>query len=143
MTESIRLLADDLTGALDSAAEFVGLAGHQPFLAFWHGALPSTLPMHAAIDSGTRELGTAAATTAVTKLASALVGSRIAYKKIDSLIRGPTIPEVAACFRALGWERAILAPAFPHQGRATRGGVQHARDGCGRWSSLQNGDLVP
>ena len=34
---SIRLLADDLTGALDTAAEFVGLCG--PFDVTWREAL--------------------------------------------------------------------------------------------------------
>jgi hypothetical protein len=39
---TLRLLADDLTGALDTAAEFVGLVG--PVHAFWQGAEPPSLP---------------------------------------------------------------------------------------------------
>lgn len=135
----LRLLADDLTGALDTAAELVGLVG--PVHAFWHGAIPSELPGNAALDSGTRELGAAAAAARVTALAPALAGAGIAYKKIDSLLRGSTLAEAAACLRAGGWERAVLAPAFPYQGRVTRGGVQHARDARGRWSPV-GGDIV-
>src|SRR3954463_13094288 len=103
---TVHLLADDLTGALDTAAELVGLTG--PVHAFWHGALPSLLPANAALDSGTRELDAAAAVAATAALATHLDGAEIAYKKIDSLLRGPTIAEVAACFRAGGWERGVL-----------------------------------
>ena len=133
----LRLLADDLTGALDTAAELVGLAG--AVQAFWHGAIPAELPANAALDSGTRELDVAAAVATVAGLAWTLRGAEIAYKKVDSLLRGPTLAEVAACF--LGWERAVFAPAFPFQGRATRGGKQHARNAEGRWSAV-GGDIV-
>ncbi|MBV9655662.1 MAG: hypothetical protein JOZ42_13985 [Acetobacteraceae bacterium] len=134
-----RLLADDLTGALDTAAELVGVTG--PVHAFWHGALPSTLPPNAALDSGTRELDAPAAVAATVALAPHLDGAGIAYKKVDSLLRGPTVAEAAACFRAGGWARAVFAPAFPFQGRVTRRGVQHSRDADGRWSAV-GGDLV-
>jgi len=136
---SLRLLADDLTGALDTAAELVGLAG--PVHAFWHGALPPHLPPNAAIDSGTRELDPGDAVSVTTTLAPALAEADIAFKKIDSLMRGPTLAEVAACLRNGTWERAIMAPAFPYQGRVTRGGVQHASDGQGRWVPV-GGDIV-
>jgi D-threonate/D-erythronate kinase len=136
---TVRLLADDLTGALDTAAELVGVTG--PVHAFWHGALPSELPANAALDSGTRELDPGAAVAATAAFARHLDGAGLAYKKVDSLLRGPTLAEVVACLRAGGWERAVFAPAFPFQGRATRGGVQHARDAEGRWSAV-SGDLV-
>jgi uncharacterized protein YgbK (DUF1537 family) len=131
---SLRLLADDLTGALDTAAELVGLTG--PVHAFWHGALPRELPPNAALDSGTRELDGARAVAASAALARHLDVAGIAYKKVDSLLRGSTIAEVAACLGAGGWERGVFAPAFPYQGRITRDGVQYARDAEGRWSAV-------
>jgi uncharacterized protein YgbK (DUF1537 family) len=136
---TLRLLADDLTGALDTAAEFVGLAS--PIHALWHGAVPSTLPPNAALDSGTRELESEAAASVVASLAPSLGGADIAFKKIDSLMRGPTLAEIAACVRHGKWKCALLAPAFPYQGRVTRDGVQHALDGQGRWSPV-GGDIV-
>ncbi|HEV2677330.1 MAG TPA: four-carbon acid sugar kinase family protein [Aliidongia sp.] len=142
MSATIRLLADDLTGALDTAAELVGLAGHRPLLAFWHDALPAALPANAALDSGTRELDAKAAVSVVAEMSAALSDATLAYKKIDSLLRGPTLAEAAACFRAGGWDRAVLAPAFPYQGRMTRGGWQHARDAFGNWSPIRGGDIV-
>jgi uncharacterized protein YgbK (DUF1537 family) len=136
---TLRLLADDLTGALDTAAEFVGVAA--PIHAFWHGPVQSTLPPNAAIDSGTRELEADAAVSVVAALAPSLGEANIAFKKIDGLMRGPTLAEIAACVRHGKWERALLAPAFPYQGRVTRGGVQHTRDAQGRWSAV-GGDIV-
>lgn len=136
---SLRLLADDLTGALDTAAELVGLTG--PAQAFWHGAIPPVLPTNAALDSGTRELDAARATDIVTALTPALAPAAIAYKKIDSLLRGPTLAEAAACLRAGHWACAVLAPAFPYQRRITRGGVQYAQDHAGHWSPC-GGDIA-
>ena len=124
---TLRLLADDLTGALDTAAEFVPLVG--PVRAYWQGAVPGTLPPNAAIDTGTRERDAATAVRALAAAAPALIEAGIAYKKIDSLIRGQTLPELAAC--STFWTHAVLAPAFPFQGRITRGGQQFAnQDGA-------------
>ena len=119
---TLRLLADDLTGALDSAAEFVGLVG--PVHAFWQGAHPDMLPLNAAIDTGTREASEASARTATAAASVALDGAGLPFKKIDSLIRGHSLAELAACFTVGGWTHAVLAPAFPYQGRITRGGQQ-------------------
>ncbi len=136
---TVRLLADDLTGALDTAAELVPLTG--PIQVFWHGAIPASLPANAAFDSGTRELNPADAAALATRLAPLLVEADIAYKKIDSQLRGPTLAEIAAVLRAGPWTRCILAPAFPYQGRATRSGHQYARDALGGWTDV-SGDIV-
>lgn len=137
---SVRLMADDLTGALDTAAEFVGLAGPVPV--FWNGPPAAGLPASAALDTGTREAATATeAIAAAVATAPALRGAGIAYKKLDSLLRGHALAEVAACFRAGGWTRGVLAPAFPHQGRTTRDGRQFTRSAAGDWAPV-GGDLV-
>ena len=126
---TLRLLADDLTGALDTAAEFVGLTG--PVHAYWQGVRPAVLPSNAALDIGTREVDVAAARSAAAAAALALAGAGIAYKKVDSLLRGHALPELAACVTAGAWRHAVLAPAFPFQGRVTRGGQQWVADGTG------------
>jgi uncharacterized protein YgbK (DUF1537 family) len=133
----MRLLADDLTGALDAAAEFVPLTGPVP--TFWHGELPAELPVTAAIDSGTRELDARQAAAQVGALAPHLAGSTVAFKKVDSLLRGPSIAEIVAC--AAGWDYCILAPAFPYQGRITRGNRQHVGHPDNGWRCVSN-DLV-
>ena len=83
---TLRLLADDLTGALDTAAEFVRLTG--PVSVYWSGAVPALLPASTAIDSGTRELDLEEARLKVNGLAKSLIGADISYKKVDSLLRG-------------------------------------------------------
>ncbi len=117
---TIRLLADDLTGALDTMAEFASAAG--PLHAYWHDGVPSTLPPNAAVDTGTREADVDEARCRVASLASMLAAGDIAFKKVDSLMRGHTLAELQA---VEGFERCVFAPAFPGQGRITRGGFQH------------------
>jgi uncharacterized protein YgbK (DUF1537 family) len=121
----LRLLADDLTGALDTAARFVPVAGTIPTI--WSaGAIP---PGTIAMDSGTREWPAPLAATRVASLVPALLGADIAFKKVDSLLRGAAVAELAACLPH--FDHCVFAPAFPFQGRITRDGRQWAREGAG------------
>lgn len=121
----LRLLADDLTGALDSAARFVPAMG--PIATVWRGA---KLPESAAMDSGTRDLSDEVAVRqAIARFASKLTDGNPAFKKIDSLLRGHVALEIAECMR--WFDHCILAPAFPFQGRITRNGRQLARTPAG------------
>jgi D-threonate/D-erythronate kinase len=131
---SLRLLADDLTGALDTAAEFVGLWG--PFDVTWADALPSKLPACVAVDTGTRERERAQSVAIVESLVPLLREGSIAYKKVDSLLRGAWAAELGACLRSGFWRSCIVAPAFAYQGRRTRNGQQYARAQDGGWSPV-------
>jgi uncharacterized protein YgbK (DUF1537 family) len=133
---TLRLLADDLTGALDTAAQLAPLVGRLPVL--WAGRLPAAFPPSCAIDSGTREKRELDAVTGLAALAQALGGSMLAFKKVDSLLRGHVAAELAACLRTSRWSYCVVAPAFPHQGRVTRGGVQFARTHDGSWREVGN-----
>ncbi len=128
---TIRLLADDLTGALDTMAEFAAIATG-PLHAFWHDGAPDTLPLNAALDTGTREASLDQARRRVAALTPMLAAGEIAFKKIDSLMRGHTLAELQA---VTGFERCVLAPAFPAQGRITRNDTQHAQ-ADGAWSPV-------
>ena len=112
---SFVLLADDLTGALDTAARFVPRFGALPVT--WKGGWAS-----GARDLATREGSEAAAVAAHEGCAAALRGASLAFKKLDSLLRGHPAAELAASFRAGGFDHMVIAPAFPFQGRVTRGG---------------------
>ncbi|NEI70418.1 hypothetical protein GR212_12620 [Rhizobium lusitanum] len=136
---TLRLIADDLTGALDTAVEFVGVYG--PIEVQRDDALPASLPDCLAIDSGTREKSAAEAAAIVGRIAPLLEGADLAFKKVDSLFRGPWAAELAACFRLGHWRQCILAPAFPHHGRHTRGGRQVLFAGKDAWRDV-SGDLV-
>ena len=130
---SLRLLADDLTGALDTSAELVGLFG--PLEVCWPSSMAPDKSSFA-IDSGTRELLSEQAFAVVRELAPQLADATIAYKKIDSLLRGPWVAELDACLRTGAWDACIVAPAFVHQGRRTINGQQYARAADGGWSAV-------
>ncbi|MDR6900910.1 four-carbon acid sugar kinase family protein [Rhizobium miluonense] len=136
---TLRLIADDLTGALDTAVEFVGVYG--PIAVERSDALSTTLPDCLAIDSGTREKTAAEAEAIVGGIAPLLQGADLAFKKVDSLFRGPWAAELAACFRLGHWRHCILAPAFPHHGRHTRDGRQVLYAGKDTWRDI-SGDIT-
>jgi len=119
------VIADDLTGACDTGAVFAQ-AGLRTRVLLAAGAAPE-----AATDSDvlvvtteSRHLPAHAAAAAVARAAALHwpgAAARV-YKKIDSTLRGQPGPELGALMRVLGLERALVAPAFPGQGRIVRGG---------------------
>ena len=126
---TLRLLADDLTGALDSAAAFVPVSGKVP--TFWRA--PPSPPATAAIDSATRDAAPEQLGATLRRLAPLLDGADVAFKKIDSLLRGQVVAELATLLHR--FDHCILAPAFPFQGRITRHGRQLARTATG-WQDV-------
>jgi uncharacterized protein YgbK (DUF1537 family) len=134
MMQLLRLLADDLTGALDTSAELVGAFG--PLNASWSAVSIPAIQGSLSLDSGTRELSHEQAFAIVKKLAPMLEGATIAYKKVDSLLRGPWAAELDACLRTGFWDACIIAPAFAYQGRRTRAGQQYAMTSDGEWCAI-------
>ena len=123
----LRLLADDLTGALDSAAPFAAVGGAIPVR--WRDG--GSEIGDAAFDSETRDVARGDACATVARLARHLIGADLAFKKLDSCLRGHPAAEVAAASLAGRFRTVVVAPAFPAQGRVTRGGRQLVRDGAG------------
>jgi D-threonate/D-erythronate kinase len=113
----LRIVADDLTGALDSAAPFAAASG--PLPVFWD---PAPRSGSYALDTETRERGSTDRTWVRN-----LHGAELAFKKIDSLLRGETAYEIAVCLESGWFPSAIIAPAFPAQDRITRLGRQYWR----------------
>ena len=123
------VIADDLTGAADTGVRFAAigspvyllpvetLSGDCPWLA---GATGLSL------YTASRGLSAAAAAERVHRAAGAVrkLAPRWVYKKIDSTLRGHPRPELVAVMEVLGCERALVAPAFPAQGRTTFDGRQ-------------------
>jgi uncharacterized protein YgbK (DUF1537 family) len=60
----------------------------------------------------------------------------IAFKKIDSLLRGNEAAEIDMLLRELAPTHCILAPAFPAQGRITRDGRQLRHAAGGGWQPV-------
>jgi uncharacterized protein YgbK (DUF1537 family) len=113
----VRIVADDLTGALDSAAPFA--AAGDPLPVFWDQAARSG---SYALDTETREGSSDSG-----EWIAHLHGTELSFKKIDSLLRGRTVEEIAACLGSGRFQSAIIAPAFPAQDRITRLGRQYWR----------------
>jgi uncharacterized protein YgbK (DUF1537 family) len=114
----VRLLADDLTGALDSAAAFgPGVAVHldRPGVAADDGAPVSV------VATATRDVPPAALPALLEASVPWLVSAGVAFKKVDSLLRGNTLAEVRWVASAGGFGRVVFAPALPAQGRYTLG----------------------
>jgi uncharacterized protein YgbK (DUF1537 family) len=128
----LRILADDLTGALDTSAQFAGSLG--PVAVRFRDGERDADEVCLAYASATRERTAEAAAAKLARLGGFLSGSGIAFKKIDSLLRGHSALEVASAYRTGGFASAIIAPAFPAQGRVTRGGVQRVRQLDGSWA---------
>lgn len=121
----LRLLADDLTGALDAAAPFA--AARAAITVRWRadddaGSQLDWADGDAALSTSSRDLPGPAAIDRVRRLAPGLAAGRPAFKKIDSLLRGNTAAEIVAAHRAGGFATTLVAPAFPAQGRLVRAG---------------------
>ncbi|MDP2263969.1 MAG: four-carbon acid sugar kinase family protein [Hydrogenophaga sp.] len=112
-----RILADDLTGALDTAAAWCSAMTSVPV--FLDRPHHSEAPVQA-VSTGSRDLpaGDWPAALAASSL-DWLCGGDRAYKKIDSLLRGNTLAELAWLLHQGRFRGAVLAPAFPAQGRFT------------------------
>jgi 4-hydroxythreonine-4-phosphate dehydrogenase len=128
MIPRIAIVADDLTGAADTAAGTLAIG--QPLVtwaseeaAAWRGT--DTI---VAVDAKTRHVAPDAAAETVRAIASRFraAGFGCLFKKVDSTLRGHVAVEVSAALD--GWHAgslAVVAPAFPAMGRTTRDGRQH------------------
>ena len=132
--QQLRLLADDLTGALDTSAELVGAFGTLNVV--WLKGSITAEPGSLVVDTGTREVGPEQAAAIMQTFVPLLHDATIAFKKVDSLLRGPWTAELDVCLRSGPWDACVVAPAFAYQGRRTRGGQQYAVGEDGSWRAI-------
>jgi uncharacterized protein YgbK (DUF1537 family) len=127
----LRLLADDLTGALDSAAAFAPAFGKVRVV--WSAADVAGEAPALALDTGTRELPAEAAAARLAALAPFLAGGgdTTRFFKVDSLLRGHAGRELLALMAKNPFRYVIMAPAIPFQRRITRHGRQMIASGEG------------
>ena len=121
----VRILADDLTGSLDSASQFTG-ADHRVAV-HWDKAPGRRSGLSYAFDTETRELDEAGALAGVRAASDLFADAELCFKKTDSLLRGHAAAEIAACVTGGGFRSAVIAPAFAAQNRITRAGRQWFR----------------
>jgi len=118
------LVADDLTGACDSAAPF--LAGGRVLVCIWPALLPAgpdvaCLALSTETRDSTPEEARVRSRQAVHLLLT--TGAERIFRKVDSRLRGHLREELAGALEA--WPgRCLLAPALPAEDRFTTGGRQ-------------------
>lgn len=120
---TILVLADDLTGALETGAKFsgAGLAS-----AVRVGSWPDAGTPVLVADTETRRLCPSGAFQKARRLAETAPARRprLVYKKTDSTLRGNIGSELAAVAEVYGGP-IVYAPAYPGLGRTVRGGCLH------------------
>ncbi|NBZ86313.1 four-carbon acid sugar kinase family protein [Stagnihabitans tardus] len=119
----LAVIADDLTGALDSAAPFA-LAGLRTLVATSVAQIAPCLalkPEVLAINLGSREVPVSRAEGLAIEAAEAVADVPQLFKKIDSRMKGHIVAEVRAILARRGGT-AILCPAIPELGRVVVGG---------------------
>jgi len=111
----IHLLADDLTGALDSAAAF------GQGVSVWMGCPDQTAPWASmeCVATDSRDIPVERLQEVLPPSIDWFKQNCLAFKKVDSLLRGNTFAEVAWLAREGGFPGVVFAPAFPAQGRVT------------------------
>ena len=120
---TIRILADDLTGALDAAAMF---SGNIPVFidklpeANECGAIEAKNAPVVVLATDTRDVPLESLDAILSPALAWFSKVPVSFKKIDSLLRGNTVAEAAWLFKHGGFERCVFAPAFPAQGRITQ-----------------------
>lgn len=116
----LAIIADDLTGALDTAAPFASRGLHCE-VALRASAIPGALahaPQVLAVDTGTRDLEPEAAREATAAVLARLPPGTVLFKKVDSRLKG----HIAAELDVTPYRSALVAPAIPEFGRVAEAG---------------------
>lgn len=128
LTGAIGIIADDLTGANDTAMQFF-IKGSNTEIIF---EATENIDYHLnvgtwALTTESRNIDPMEAAKKVWENASFMrenFSIEYFYKKIDSTLRGNIALETLAMLEAIEYDAAIIAPAFIQEGRVTVGGYQ-------------------
>ncbi|MFC6734198.1 four-carbon acid sugar kinase family protein [Haladaptatus sp. DYSN1] len=120
MEYAFLVVADDLTGAMDTGNEFAR-RGYATTVAL--GArLDDDAASVAVVNTESRYSSPVAAAEAIER-AVRETPAGVVYKKVDSTLRGNLVAEIDAALKATGADLAVVAPAFPANGRTTEDGI--------------------
>lgn len=122
----VLIIADDLTGALDTAAPF-STVGLKTVVAPSRADLPAAIsvkPHVLAVSTNSRDLPLPDALAAVHATIDELSSfhADIVFKKIDSRLQGHPAAEAAIVAERFGRSTLLIAPAIPELGRVVRAG---------------------
>jgi uncharacterized protein YgbK (DUF1537 family) len=140
------ILADDLTGACDSAAAFLG-QGRRARVWLQDGFAGSLSGADVcSFSTDSRNQTAAVAADRVRSLAGDLrqrFPATTFFKKIDSAGRGHFAEETKAARVAVGADLTVCVPAFPEAGRCVLNGTLHVWDATGRDANVSLRELFP
>jgi D-threonate/D-erythronate kinase len=124
LASKLAVIADDLTGACDTACQFA-LYGFLPEVVHSAGCCERQAQF-VVCNSESRKDDARAAQQKIFHMASDLLRAHYLpfYKKLDSTLKGPWCAELAGMAKAVQPEITIVAPAFPAWGRTTVEGIQ-------------------
>ncbi|MEI4472942.1 four-carbon acid sugar kinase family protein [Frigidibacter sp. MR17.24] len=125
----LMIVADDLTGALDSAAPFAMAGLRTEVLRRVAGPVTVDPAVEVlAISTGSRDGTPEAAAQKVAAVLDALPGlPALVMKKVDSRLKGHLAIETALLARRAGRERLLVLPAIPELGRVVAAGAVDGR----------------
>jgi uncharacterized protein YgbK (DUF1537 family) len=134
----IRLVADDMTGALDAAVQFIGCVPELPVIVTPDipARFGSSSRSSAALSTGGRDSDPVSAARRTAAAVPFLAKADIAFVKIDSLLRGNWPTDLARLLAAFPYHTCVLAPAFPAQRRIMQDGRQLTPGADGRMTVL-------
>ena len=130
-SNTVGIIADDLTGANDTALQFK-LNGAETNILLNAEIEPAAADIQQAwaLSTESRNISPKEAFEKVkeaTQLFVEKINPDFFYKKIDSTIRGNIAVEVMSMLEVLEWDAAVIMPAFPQEGRITVGGYHLLR----------------
>jgi len=114
----IAVIADDLTGALDTGVQF----SNWGFKVHVTDDPQSSKADVVVVNTDSRNLEPGRAYDLVFSVAKKVSGFDLIYKKTDSTLRGNVGPEIQAVLDATGEETAVLTPCYPPTARSVKGG---------------------
>jgi uncharacterized protein YgbK (DUF1537 family) len=121
------IVADDLTGACDSAVAFAG-CGLKVEVSLWSGGDPASADV-CAVSTESRDISEATAMERVCAALSEAPATSEIFKKIDSVLRGNTFVEIRAAVEFFPSELVVMSPAYPALGRTVKDGILRIEDG--------------
>jgi uncharacterized protein YgbK (DUF1537 family) len=135
---SVGIVADDLTGACDTALQFFSAQAQTHILLDFQKLANQELSQAAseqdnqvwAINTGSRHMQPLEAQSMVRQAVAFgrdKLGVENFYKKIDSTLRGHIAQECLGMLDELKAQCAVIVPAYPQEGRRTVGGYQLVR----------------
>lgn len=121
----LAVVADDLTGAADTGVQFSQRGLRTVVLLDLAALSRSSGSDVVVLDTESRGLPAGPARDAVRTACARLraIGVRRLYKKIDSTLRGHVGAEIRGALEGFGSALALVAPAFPENGRTVADGV--------------------